>query len=422
MALKTLRLPYSENLLRKIHSWLRQQPMAVILNGNDYTYPQQPFPLLMAGGSKAIPAGKNWPEAFLKKDPGSWWFGYLGYDLKGRSEEEQRKPFIGFPEQGLFEAEAVFGKQGEFILLHSVNPEKLFSDVQNLPEYQPQDLPEFPPFYPAVNKKDYLSHVEKVKQLIREGDVYELNLCQYFESNAAPDGLDFYLRLNHMFPMPFSGWFKSGDLEIASASPERFLRKTGNELISQPIKGTAARGRNEGEDRQNRETLFHSEKERAENMMIVDLVRNDLAKVSRIGSTTVEEMFGIYAFPTVFQMISTVRSVKAADKSMADVLDSAFPMGSMTGAPKSEVIKQIQRLEPVCRGAYSGALGFIRPDGDFDFNVLIRTLFINQGKNKCGFAVGSAITIDSDAEEEWAECMAKAAALLKVCGNPGISG
>ena len=420
--MKTLQLPYSENLLRKIHSWLRLQPMAVILNGNDYTYPQQPFPLLLAGGSKAIPLGKNWQEAFLKKDPGSWWFGYLGYDLKGREEDESREAFVGFPEQGLFEAEAVFERKGDFIQLHAANPEKLFSDVQNLPEYQPQDLPEFPPFRPAVSKQAYLHNVEKVKQLIREGDVYELNLCQYFESDVAPDGLDFYLRLNQLFPMPFSGWFKSGDLEIASASPERFLRKTGNELISQPIKGTAARGRNEEEDQQNRERLFHSEKERAENMMIVDLVRNDLAKVSRIGSTTVEEMFGIYAFPTVFQMISTVRSVKAADKNMADVLDSAFPMGSMTGAPKQEVMKQIRSLEPLCRGAYSGALGCIRPDGDFDFNVLIRSLFINHEKNQCGFAVGSAITIDSAPEEEWAECMAKAAALLKVCGNPGLAG
>jgi para-aminobenzoate synthetase component 1 len=420
--LKTLQLPYSENLLRKIHSWLRQQPMAVILNGNDYTYPQQPFPLLMAGGSKAIPVGDNWQDAFLKKNPASWYFGYLGYDLKGRAEDESREAFIGFPEQGLFEAEAVFEKKGNFVQLHSADPESLYSDVQNLPEYQPQDLPEFPPFRPAVSKQAYLHNVEKVKQLIREGDVYELNLCQYFESNAAPDGLDFYLRLNQLFPMPFSGWFKSGHLEIASGSPERFLRKTGNELISQPIKGTAARGRNEEEDRQNRERLFHSEKERAENMMIVDLVRNDLAKVSRTGSTTVEEMFGIYAFPTVFQMISTVRSVKAADKNMADVLDSAFPMGSMTGAPKLEVMKQIRSLEPVCRGAYSGALGCMHPDGDFDFNVLIRSLFINHGKNQCGFAVGSAITIDSDTEEEWAECMAKAAALLKVCGNPGLAG
>jgi para-aminobenzoate synthetase component 1 len=417
MALKTLRLPYSENLLRKIHSWLRQQPMAVILNGNDYTYPQQPFPLQMAGGSKSIPVGENWQDAFTKKDPASWYFGYLGYDLKGRAEDESREAFIGFPERGLFEADAVFEKKGDFVQLHSADPESLFTEVQNLPEYHPRDLPEFQPFHPKVNKEAYLNNVEKVKQLIREGYIYELNLCQYFESHTAPDGLDFYLRLNHLFPMPFSGWFKSGELEIASASPERFLRKTGNELISQPIKGTAARGRNEEEDLQNREMLFHSEKERAENMMIVDLVRNDLAKVSRIGSTTVEEMFGIYAFPTVFQMISTVRSVKAADKSMADVLDSAFPMGSMTGAPKLEVIKQIRSLEPVCRGAYSGALGFIRPDGDFDFNVLIRSLFINQEKNLCGFAVGSAITIDSDAEEEWAECMTKAAAVLRVCGK-----
>jgi len=422
MALKVLKIAFNQRLHRRIFSWLNQQPMAVILDGNDYTYPQNPFSRLMASGKKVIPSKNSWNETLKSKDPKSWWFGYLGYDLHGKHADESRETFIGFPEFGFFEADAVFEIKKDSFIIHSENPETLFQTIEGLPEYWPDELPEFTAFHSGMSRTSYLNGVEKVKELIREGDVYELNFCQFFKSQISPDGLSFYHKLNEKFPMPFSGWFKSGHLEIACASPERFLRKTGNELISQPIKGTAARGSNEEEDHLNRERLFHSEKERPENMMIVDLVRNDLACVSQIGSTNVEEMFGIYAFPTVFQMISTIRSVAGKGICTHEILESAFPMGSMTGAPKTEVMKQIQALEPFCRGAYSGSLGYIRPGGDFDFNVLIRSLFINHQNNECGFAVGSAITIDSVAEEEWAECMAKAAALLKVCGNPKIAG
>jgi para-aminobenzoate synthetase component 1 len=217
--------------------------------------------------------------------------------------------------------------------------------------------------------------------------------------------------------MPFSGWFKGNQFEIASASPERYLKKEGSSLVSQPIKGTIRRGANPEEDERLKHQLRNSEKERAENMMIVDLVRNDLAKVSVTGSTTVEEMFGIYPFPKVFQMISTVTSVLKPDLTMLDPILSSFPMGSMTGAPKIEVMKQIANLEPFKRGAFSGALGYFGPEETFDFNVLIRSLFINHQIKQSGFAVGSAITIDSVGQEEWEECKLKAAALLALCGS-----
>jgi para-aminobenzoate synthetase component 1 len=420
MALNILEIPFSEPEIRRIQTWLSQQEHSLMLDGNGYTYPHHPFRQLMAAGKNLVSAGTDWKSVLLKKEPSAWWFGYLGYELKGRDPGENRETFADFPAWRFFEADAVFEIRDGKIFLHSAQPEAVWQEISVLPEYVAASIPAIPDFQAASSKEEYLKGVEKVQDLIREGDVYELNLCQYFRSPLAPDGLDFYLSLNHQFPMPFSAWFKSGEIEIASASPERFLKKSGNELISQPIKGTAKRGNTEEEDQANRLALFHSEKERAENMMIVDLVRNDLAKVSRIGSTTVEEMFGIYAFPKVFQMISTIRSVQEKEKTVADVLDSAFPMGSMTGAPKEEVMKQIRNLEPFCRGAYSGALGYFGPEGDFDFNVLIRSLFINHAKNECGFAVGSAITIDSEAEAEWAECQAKAAALLQVCGNPGI--
>lgn len=414
--MRILEIPFSKSFIRKIHYWLSRQEYAAILDGNVYSYPQNPFPQLMAAGSRSISApGEDWKETLSKKNSDTWWFGYLGYELKGRAQEECRETFLDFPSWSFFEAETVIERKAESILLHAVEPESVLEVIQELPEYEGLEVEVFPPFSPAMGREQYFFGVEKIRQLIREGHVYELNFCQYYKSELAPEGLDFYLALNQQFPMPFSGWYKFGKREIACASPERFLRKTGNELISQPIKGTAARGKSEEEDKARREALFHSEKERAENMMIVDLVRNDLARISRIGSTTVEEMFGIYAFPTVFQMISTVRSVLNPEKNTSEVLDAAFPMGSMTGAPKLEVMEQIRLLEPFCRGGYSGAMGYFGPDGDFDFNVLIRSLFINHETEESGFAVGSAITIDSEAEEEWQECQAKASALLSVC-------
>jgi len=415
--LKSLQINQEPKILRQILHWLSIQPHAAILTGNSYTYPNQPFRNLMAAGKKSIELDSDWPQTIRQKNPDSWWFGYLGYDVKGTSANEQRPVFLQFPEWKFFEADVVFETNKNTLIIHADHPEKVSEEIQRLPEYTAKSFPKNPGFSAALSKTEYLKNVERVKQLIREGEVYELNLCQYFQANWTPDGLSFFEALNKKYPMPFSGWIRSGSEEIASASPERFLKRDGAELISQPIKGTARRGQTVEEDEQNRLALLNSEKERAENMMIVDLVRNDLAKVSKTGSTTVEEMFGIYAFPKVFQMISTVRSVLQNGLDTADALDSTFPMGSMTGAPKQEVMKRISALEPFRRGAYSGALGYFGPGTNFDFNVLIRSLFINHKIGESGFAVGSAITIDSEPEEEWEECRNKAAALLDVCGS-----
>ncbi len=417
--MKSLQINQEPKLLRQILNWLSNQSHAAILNGNSYTYPNQPFQNLMAAGKKSIELNSDWQQTIRQKNPDSWWFGYLGYDLKETSASEQRPVFLQFPEWKFFEADVVFEINKNTIIIHAEHPENLIEEIHRLPEYITKPFPKNPGFSAALSKTEYLKIVERVKQLIREGEVYELNLCQYFQANWSPNGLSFFEALNRKYPMPFSGWFRSGSEEIASASPERFLKRDGAELISQPIKGTAKRGQTQEEDDKNKLVLLNSEKERAENMMIVDLVRNDLAKVSKTGSTTVEEMFGIYAFPKVFQMISTVRSVLQNKRDTADALDSTFPMGSMTGAPKQEVMKRISALEPFRRGAYSGALGYFGPGTNFDFNVLIRSLFINHKTGESGFAVGSAITIDSDPEDEWDECKNKAAALLDVCGCSG---
>jgi para-aminobenzoate synthetase component 1 len=228
------------------------------------------------------------------------------------------------------------------------------------------------------------------------------------------DAIELYTRLNEISPNPFSCLQKHDEQYIICASPERFLKKEGSTIISQPIKGTRPRSEDAIEDDRLAKELRSDEKELAENMMIVDLVRNDLAKSSKIGSVNVEEIFGIYSFQQVHQMISTVVSEKRDGLTFVDVIKNAFPMGSMTGAPKVKVMQLIETYENTKRGPFSGAAGYISPDGDFDFNVLIRSLFLNLAQGTYSFQVGSAITYDSIPEKEYEECMVKAKAILSL--------
>ncbi|MDF2158531.1 anthranilate synthase component I family protein [Algoriphagus sp. CAU 1675] len=265
------------------------------------------------------------------------------------------------------------------------------------------------------SKKEYLEAIKKIKHEITEGNTYELNFCQAFSAQFEQfDPIESYINLNSISPMPFSALFKAKSTWLISASPERFLKKKGSNLIAQPIKGTIRRGCNPEEDQKNRELLFQSEKERAENLMITDLTRNDLSKVSETGSVKVSELFGIYPLPKVFQMVSTVKSIVKPNTSLEEILSSTFPMGSMTGAPKIKTMELIEELENFQRGWFSGALGWIDEKGDFDFSVVIRSVIADLSTKKLYFAVGSAITIDADAESEYEECLLKASAILEV--------
>lgn len=230
------------------------------------------------------------------------------------------------------------------------------------------------------------------------------------------DALDTFKTLIQKSPMPFSTFFKVKDQYIICSSPERFLKKEENQLISQPIKGTIKRGRNEEEDAILKNNLRTSEKEMAENLMIVDLVRNDLARSSVPGTVNVEELFGIYSFRQMFQMISTVTSIKRDNIDSVKVIRNAFPMGSMTGAPKIKAMELIEKYEASKRGVFSGAAGYFTPDMDFDFNVIIRSIFYNSTSKRLSFQVGSAITYDADPEYEYNECLLKAKAIFEILG------
>jgi para-aminobenzoate synthetase component 1 len=407
--LTTVILPYSLEFWQKALHFVRTFPFACCLDGNEYSIPENSFPKVIAAGKKRIVNpdllfGKENQRTNISDLP---CFGLFYYPDKIDQSS------LKFPESIFFISEFILEAKGNEIHLQAENPQSIISAIEQFNIVKEADLPDLK-FNGSITYEKYISIVEQIKELIREGTLYELNFCQFFEAKGTMNGLELFLNLQKKMPMPFSSWFKAEHFEIACASPERFLKKNGNRLVSQPIKGTIKRGKNPSEDLLNKGQLSNSEKDKAENLMIVDLVRNDLARISEIGSTKVDELFGIYPMPTVFQMISTVSSVLSKEKSIRDVIMSAFPMGSMTGAPKLEVMNWIDKLETRERGAFSGAMGFIDPEQNFDFNVLIRSVFIDHYKKEVYFAVGSAITIDSIGEDEWQECKAKAAGILQV--------
>lgn len=333
-------------------------------------------------------------------------YGFLGYDLKNDVEKLSSKntAHISFPELFFFE---------ELVAISEENNELKSSSSLDFDWVEPRNpsTKSNSKIIQHVSKIDYVKNVQRIQEHIIAGDVYELNYCIPFEIlDIQIDPVELYFLLNKRSPNPFSGLLKINHQYIISASPERFLCKRGSKIISQPIKGTIKRTENIEKDI---EQLLHSEKERAENVMIVDLVRNDLTKTAVTGSIKVEELFGIYSFPQLHQMISTVTSIQDEQYDVTEVIKNAFPMGSMTGAPKVRAMELIEQLEVFKRAAYSGALGYIMPDGTFDFNVLIRSIFIDQQEKKLNFNVGSAITLDSNPEEEYEECLLKAKAIIE---------
>jgi para-aminobenzoate synthetase component 1 len=237
---------------------------------------------------------------------------------------------------------------------------------------------------------------------------------EFFAENAAINPIEKFLKLNEISLPPFAVFFKNNSHFLLSASPERYLKKEGELIISQPIKGTAKRFSNPAEDEKSRTQLALDPKERSENIMITDLVRNDLSHTAQKGSVTVTELCKIYSFLQVHQMISTVTSKLDGQYTAVDAIKTTFPMGSMTGAPKISVMKIIENLEETKRGLYSGAVGYFTPSGDFDFNVVIRSILYNQERKYVSFSVGSAITSQSIPEKEYEECLLKAKAMREV--------
>ncbi|MEZ0486272.1 anthranilate synthase component I family protein [Fibrella aquatica] len=397
----------------------------VYLNNNDLTYPNDPFPnRLYAGAERVVPfSGKQDLEtlADFHRQHRSHLVGYVGYEVKNQLESLQSRhvDLLGFPAIWFMEPIYLIDFEEDAIVVWTKMANAgLWADWLTYPGTLPGLVT--PPTVPGtvqarVTETDYVAAVQHIRSLIEAGDVYELNYCiEFFARDVQLNPVEAYQALCQRSPMPFSVFLKQQSRYVLGASPERFLKKTGRRLVSQPIKGTIRRGQTVGEDEALKSQLRNSEKEQAENLMIVDLVRNDLARSAETGSVQVDELFGIYTFQQVHQMISTVSATARADCSLADVIGNAFPMGSMTGAPKIRAMERIDELEASRRAVYSGAIGYITPAGDFDFNVVIRSLLYDASSRYASFTVGSAITYDADPVQEYAECLLKARAMRAV--------
>lgn len=349
-----------------------------------------------------------------------WLFGGLSYDLKAETEmlPSSLPDGVGFPQLSFFRPETVILLQAGQMIVHSLtgNPESVCDAVLSTPtELAPIKIPP-PSLIPRMPESVYLDTVRSIISHIQEGDLYEMNLCQEFYcENTTIDPVRVYTKLNEIARPPMAAFFRYNNHYLLSASPERFLRLHGDRLLSQPIKGT--RRHTGGNDENLKQELANSIKDRAENVMIVDLVRNDLARSCQPGSVRVEELFGVYTFRTVHQMISTISGIKRPQVNPVDAIASAFPPGSMTGAPKVMAMNLIEKYEMNSRGLYSGAVGYFDPSGNFDFNVVIRSLLYNADTGYLSAQVGGAIVYDSVPESEYEECQVKAEALFKALSS-----
>ena len=359
-------------------------------------------------------------QSFIDANKGAYIFTTLSYDLKLKIQglESSNRDSQNYPLATLWVPKTVVAIENEKIKDYLIGEESNENEAFVSDFFDDSQSIEFKlgaKFKARLTKEFYLNQVNDLKNEIQQGNIYEVNFCQEFfaEKVELKDPIQAYFKLNQLTKAPFSCYSSLGNFEIFSGSPERYIKKEGLKLISQPIKGTAKRGQSKEEDLRLKERLLADPKERAENVMIVDLVRNDLSKIARKNSVKVDELFGIYSFETVHQMISTISCEVEETTSFTDVLKATFPMGSMTGAPKHSAMKLIEKHENFKRGIYSGAIGYIAPNGDFDFNVVIRTLIYNRETKYLSCPVGGAITIQSSPEAEYEECNIKVQSILK---------
>lgn len=409
--------------------WSQQFDTIVWLDSNNYNLHQLQYDAILVV-DEFTSIQTDYENAFEKLKEyqsitNDWIFGYLTYDLKNDVEALSSVNFdgLGFPDLYFFQPQKIFLLKGDTLEMQYLMmiDDEFEVDLKAILESQEDSLKisESPiKIHLRIHKDEYFAKVNTMLEHIHRGDIYEANFCQEFFAEETQIGpLETYNKLNRISKPPFATFLKLNDKYLLSASPERYIKKVGQTIISQPIKGTAKRSENVLEDAQLKEALKNDIKERSENVMIVDLVRNDLSKTAIKGSVQVKELCKVYTFDQVHQMISTVESKVSSDVSPIDVIKTTFPMGSMTGAPKISAMKIIEELEESKRGLYSGAVGYITPEGDFDFNVVIRSILYNETNQYVSYSVGGAITAKSDPLKEYEECLIKAKAMREVLEN-----
>ncbi|HEU4575479.1 MAG TPA: anthranilate synthase component I family protein, partial [Chitinophagaceae bacterium] len=378
---------------QRMLNWVQQFSIFCLLDNHQYQIAPHSEEFLLAAGMRrsiSLPAGQALAslQAFINEKP-AWLFGHLAYDVKNEtaSLHSSHPDHLQFPDVFFFEPEILIRVSGSQLEISAEDPAAVFAAISRTSQAFPAEAAQRLKIQNRMSKEAYIDIIRQLQQHIRRGDCYEINFCQeFYAENASINPLLLYERLSSLSPNPFAGLYKVHDKFLVCASPERFLKKQGNKILSQPIKGTIRRTRTDATtDDKLKQELFSSAKDKAENVMVVDLVRNDLAKICIEGTVRVEELYGIYSFPQVHQMISTVSGQLKNDASFENIIQATFPMGSMTGAPKKRVMELIEQYEKTRRSIFSGALGYINPEGDFDFNVVIRSIMYNAGRRYLSF-------------------------------------
>lgn len=415
---------------KQLLQWAQQFKVAVWLDSNNYHQKHSNFDAILAVDVFSE-IETTYTNAFSKltnfqTTTNDYIFGYLGFDLKNDIENLTSSNIdeIGFSDMYFFQPKKIIQIKGTTVEVMYLNDFKndIAADltaIKNQPTVNSkQPATSAIKIKLRIHKDEYYQKINNILHHIHRGDIYEATFCQEFYSeNSTINPLEIYHQLNNISKPPFATFLKKEDRFLLSASPERYLKKTGNQLISQPIKGTEKRAENWEDDLKLISELEKNPKERAENIMIVDLVRNDLSHSAEKGTVKVDELCKVYTFEQVHQLISTVSCTVKSTIHPVDIIKDTFPMGSMTGAPKISALKIIEALEETKRGLYSGAVGYFTPKGDFDFNVIIRSILYNAAKKYVSFSVGGAITALSIPEKEYEECLLKAKAMKQVLLN-----
>jgi len=446
-------------------NWASPFNISCFLDNHGYGLPAHSYECLLAAGAIDSAEAKAGDALDRLKDFAAkrkdWLFGHFAYGLTKETEPQAARPPstddlsfrtdissaypndpsrpdpIGFPDLFFFVPEILIELKADTIRIGSFrdDQEAILGEIINTAlnaalaakgpsDGPPRKLPALQALQARFSREEYLATVRRLQEHILRGDCYEINFCQEFYAHPATiDPLQTWRSLSRISPNPFAAYYKLEKSHLLCSSPERYLRRTGDTLLSQPIKGTWPRSDNSAAgDKAAREQLYHSSKDRSENVMVVDLVRNDLSRICLEGSVKVKELYGIYTFPQVHQMISSVEGELPPGTGLVDCIRATFPMGSMTGAPKNRVVGLIERYERTPRGLFSGAVGYVTPEGDFDFNVVIRSILYNETDHYLSCQVGSAITFYSNASDEYEECLLKAEGIKKALGieSPGL--
>ena len=395
-------------------SWADRFNIFSFLDSNHYESVSSNFEWKLAvGAQQIINAGNKNAFAVIKefhlKYPG-WLFGHISYP-------SEKPDNIGFHHALFFVPEIIITCANNKLSIESssLSAELIYQQIIQI-EIEETELQTKFNIHATISKDEYIETILKIKNHIQRGDCYEMNYCQEFVAeNAVINPVNLFIQLTTVSPNPFSALYKNDNKYCICASPERYISRKKTTVISQPIKGTSKRIHDDPlADEMSRNSLLNSNKERSENVMIVDLVRNDLSKIATEGSVKVKELFGIYSFPQVHQMISTITCETDLNTHWTEIIEATYPMGSMTGAPKKKVMELTETYEATPRGLFSGTIGYVCPNGDFDFNVVIRSIFYNRTKNLISYKAGGGITINSDPLQEYQETLIKASAIKEI--------